>query len=236
MTWVRPNGLYPIFGPIGICHLLVWDQQAVLIDTGLLTEAWSVKRRLRQLGLPPTALTTILLTHGHLDHTAGAAALQNWSGAKVWIHPADLDHVVGKHNYPTTAMWCDRLERLGRLLLNYQPPRIDGELSANQILPFWGGLRVIHLPGHTAGHCGFFSERHRILFSGDLFANYSGKVNLPPRFLNTDSRALRDSARRAAAMNPQFVLPNHTWNYDGSVQASALGSLRLGKRPNAHRS
>ena len=35
-------------------------------------------------------------------------------------------------------------------------------------------LRVIHLPGHTQGHCGFYSQRFSLLFTGDLFASYPG--------------------------------------------------------------
>ena len=40
---------------------------------------------------------------------------------------------------------------------------------------FWtfflsGSLHVVALPGHTHGHCGFYSAHHQFLFSVDLFA------------------------------------------------------------------
>jgi hypothetical protein len=44
---------------------------------------------------------------------------------------------------------------------------------------------VIHLPGHTAGHCGFYSDRHELLFSGDMFASYFFNVHKPPAILNS---------------------------------------------------
>ncbi len=37
--------------------------------------------------------------------------------------------------------------------------------------PFWSSLRSSHLQGLQEGHCGFYSARHDLLFSGDLFAN-----------------------------------------------------------------
>ena len=62
-------------------------------------------------------------------------------------------------------MWCGRLERVGYGVLRYRPAQIDRCISDGDELPFWGGLRVVHLPGHTEGHCGFYSARHDLLFS-----------------------------------------------------------------------
>jgi glyoxylase-like metal-dependent hydrolase (beta-lactamase superfamily II) len=64
------------------------------------------------------------------------------------------------------------LEAAGRFLLRYLAAAIDGFLTDGQELPFWGGLRVIHLPGHTRGHCDFFSGRHNLLFGDDMLASY----------------------------------------------------------------
>ena len=69
-------------------------------------------------------------------------------------------------------------------------------------LPFWGGLRVVHLPGHTAGHGGFFSAREGILFCGDLFASYGFSTHLPRRILNTEPARLPASVARVVALNP----------------------------------
>ena len=63
-----------------------------------------------------------------------------------------------------------------------QPAIIDVPIADGDELPFWGGLRVVHLPGHTLGHCGFYSKAHDLLFSGDLFASY---------FFNVASAAAR---------------------------------------------
>lgn len=52
-----------------------------------------------------------------------------------------------------------------------------------------GGLRAVHLPGHTAGHTGYFCESRRLLFCGDLFASYGQLSHRPPAVFNEDSAA-----------------------------------------------
>ena len=61
------------------------------------------------------------------------------------------------------------------------------------------GLRVVHLPGHTLGHCGFYSRAHDLLFSGDLFASYFFNVHLPTRILNSAPELIPAEPREGAA-------------------------------------
>ena len=81
--------------------------------------------------------------------------------------------------------------------------------------PWWGGLHVVHLPGHTAGHCGFWSEKHQLLFCGDLVAIWRWWTQFPPFYLNTDSRKLRASLQRALELRPRLVVPNHYSRWAG---------------------
>lgn len=204
-----PPGLHALGTPLVRCHLLVEGDAAVLIDTGLWGIAPGVKRLMANLGLGPEHLRAILLTHGHLDHTAGLAALKAWSGAPVYAHPLEQAHIDGVYPYTGDARFCGWLEAAGRAVFRYRPVRIDHPLADGDLLPFWGGLRVLHLPGHTAGHCGFFSERHRLFFCGDLFASYAPKPRFPPDVLNVDSREIRRSAERALTLGPVGIVPNH---------------------------
>ncbi|HEY0947124.1 MAG TPA: MBL fold metallo-hydrolase [Opitutaceae bacterium] len=205
-----PAGLHALGTPLVRCHLLVEGNSAVLIDTGLWGIARAVRHRMQRLGLGPENLRAILLTHGHLDHTAGLAALKSWSGAPVYAHPREEPHIDGVYPYTGSARFCGWLEAAGRRVFRYRPVKIDRPLADGDVLPFWGGLRVLHLPGHTAGHCGFFSERHRLFFCGDLFASYAPKPRFPPDVLNVDSREVRHSAELALlTLGPVDIVPNH---------------------------
>lgn len=220
-----PAGIYPIRGLLGFCHLLVDGEEAWVVDTGLFGEPARFRRLLAQLGLPPSAIRGILLTHGHLDHTNNLAALKEWTGASVWGHPADQPHIDGIYPYRGVARTCGWLEAVGRTLGRYRPARIDEPFGDGDLIPAWGGLRVVHLPGHTEGHCGFYSERHDLLFAGDLFASFSFSTHLPPAILNSRPELIPGSLRKAAALGARLILPNHYQTFDGDLHRRRFEKL-----------
>ena len=209
VTRNAPPGLYPIRGVMSVCHLLVEGEDAWLLDTGMVGEPVLVRRLLRRLGLSPRSVRGILLTHGHLDHAGNLAALKEWTGAPVYGHPAEQPHVDGSYPYEGTARWCGRLEAAGRWAFRYRTAAIDEHFEDGDELPFWGGLRVIHLPGHTDGHCGFYSARHDLLFSGDLFASYFFNTHTSPAIFTSRPEQLPGSLRKALELDPRWMVPNH---------------------------
>jgi glyoxylase-like metal-dependent hydrolase (beta-lactamase superfamily II) len=226
---IRPfPGLYAVRGWIGCCHALVENDEVTLIDTGLWGEDRLVGWLLRKLGLGPQHLRAILLTHGHLDHAGNLHALVSSSGADVYGHEAEQAHVNGVYPYRGVNRLCGWLEAAGRAVLGYRAVSLTHKLSDEDKLPFWGGLRVLHLPGHTAGHCGFYSERHDLLFCGDLFASYFFSVHFMPAFLNSEPASLGSTVARVIALNPRWILPNH---YDsGNAELHAARLQRLVRR------
>jgi len=222
----RPPGLYPIRGVMGVCHVLADDEGAVLIDTGLIGEPLEIGWRLRRLGLRPDDVKAILVTHGHLDHVGNLAWAKAWTGARVYAHRLEQAHIDGTYPYVGITRWCDRLERAGRFLLRVgRPVPIDVPVADGDELPFWGGLRVVHLPGHTLGHCGFYSARHDLLFSGDLFASYFFNVHTPPAILNDAPRLIPESLERARQINPRLMVPQHYDVLDGALHRRRFDRL-----------
>ena len=221
-----PEGIHTIRGIMGVCHLLVGpDGGAVFLDTGLVGEPWQMRRLLGRLRIDPRAVQAILLTHGHLDHAGNLAWVKRWTGAPVYAHAAEQAHIDGRYPYAGRAVWCGRLERFGYKVLNYRPVRIDRFLRDGDELPFWGGLRVVHLPGHTEGHCGFYSAQHRVLFSGDLFASYFFNTHLPPAILNAAPQLIPGSLRRALALNPRHLVPQHYDVLDGELHRRRFDAM-----------
>lgn len=225
--WNRnvPSGIYGIRGVMSVCHLLVEDGEACLIDTGLVGEPALLRRLMRRLGLAPGDLKAILLTHGHLDHAGNLAEIKAWSGARVYGHATEQRHVDGDYPYEGIARWCGRLEAAGRWAFRYRSALIDEHFADGDVLPFWGGLEVVHLPGHTEGHCGFYSARHDLLFSGDLFASYFFGPHLPPPILNSRPELIPGSFEKVARLDPARIVPNHYDVLDGELHRRRFHAL-----------
>ncbi len=69
------------------------------------------------------------------------------------------------------------------------------------------GFRVLHVPGHSAGHVAFWRESDRVLVLGDVLNNMDVVTGLPglrdPKpYLTPDPAENRRSARKLAALEP----------------------------------
>lgn len=210
---------------MGCCFLLHDGNECVLIDTGLWGEAFFIRRLFRRLGLAPHSLKAILLTHGHLDHAGNLASLKEWSGAKIYAHPNEQAHINGCYPYQGVNRWCGRLEKIGRKVFSTRSAQIGEFLEDGKVLPFWGGLEVVHLPGHTLGHCGFFSRKHNLLFSGDMFASYFFNVHRPAAILNSAPELLAPSAEKVRRLQPRWIIPCHFDFLDGELHRKRFAKL-----------
>lgn len=220
-----PAKLHSIRGVMGCCHLLEAGDDSLMIDAGMVGEPVLIRRLVRKLGLNPASIKTVLLTHGHLDHAGNLAWLKDWSSATVFAHAEETRHVSGNYPYTGITRWCGRLEAAGRLLFRHRAATIDEFIADGQELPFWGGLRVIHLPGHTLGHCGFYSARHDLFFSGDMFASYFFNVHRPAAILNSAPELFPSSVEKVRRLNPRWIVPSHYDYLDGALHRRRFAKL-----------
>ena len=131
------------------CYILGSNntKEAMVIDPG--GDALRIVKEITKAGLK---ITRIVLTHGHFDHTDGAAELKHITKAPVYIHAADA---------PSLGF----------------PP--DGHLDDGQEFNIGEyKISVIHTPGHSPGGICLFSPG--AVFTGDtLFAGSIGRTDFP---------------------------------------------------------
>lgn len=204
-----PPGLHMVRGMMSVPHVLVDGAGAVLLDTGFPGDARRIKRVMDAAGVGPRDVRAILLTHGHIDHAGNAAELKAWTGAPIYAHPLEQSHIDGVFPYRGMARVCGVLEALGRKTTAYEPVKIDVMINDGGELPFWGGLRVVHLPGHTLGHCGFYSKKHDLLFSGDLWTRFLMRTQTSPPIFSDDVSLVPASMMKARAIGAHWMVPGH---------------------------
>ena len=122
------------------------------------------------------AVSALLLTHGHVDHTGSSGGLSRSTGAAVFMH-GDDDFLGLDPMAQMTALFGGVPPDVGDLA----PPEKMERLIDGLILELAGvSLEVRHTPGHTPGHCCFYLESDGLLFSGDqLFAGSIGRTDFP---------------------------------------------------------
>ena len=150
------------------CSIVWCDQtlEGAVIDPG--GDLPLIRAAAQRLGV---TLRQILLTHAHLDHAGGAAAL-----GQALALP-----IVGPH--PSDQFWIDALHQQSQMFglapaEPFTPTRWLHDGDTVQVGQ--STLAVRHCPGHTPGHVVFHSAESQRAFVGDvLFAGSIGRTDLP---------------------------------------------------------
>lgn len=190
-------------------HVLRDGDDLYAIDAGFIGSLVVYRKELRARGWEQLPLRGIIVTHGHLDHILNVGRLARETGAWIAAPRLDAAHYQGVPSYSRWAHVTGVLESVGRPLLGFRRFVPDVLFDDGHFFPHWGGLRVVHLPGHTWGHSALYVESRNLLFSADLFSSNERFSFLPPAIFNHDGALMRESARRVLDLPVEQVLPNH---------------------------
>lgn len=126
----------------------------------------------------------LLLTHGHIDHVGGAAAL----AAQLSVPIEGPQH--------EEAFWLEQLPEQCRMFGFPPTPALtpDRWLEEGDTVTVGGlALDVLHTPGHTPGHICFIHQPSQLAIVGDvLFAGSIGRTDFPRGNHGALIRAIRE--------------------------------------------
>lgn len=148
---------------------LVWCSETMkgaVIDPG-----GDVANIIKSVEAEGVQLEKILLTHAHIDHAGGTAALAKQQ---------DLT-IVGPHK--EDKFWIDALPNQSQM---FGFPNVDTFApdlwldDGDTVSVGNASLEVLHCPGHTPGHVVFFHRESRLAQVGDvLFKGSIGRTDFP---------------------------------------------------------
>ena len=160
---------------------VIKDNGLTLIDTGYKGNVEKIASALQQSGEKLTDIRQIILTHCHPDHAGSAADLRARLGVPVLAHKLDaplIEKGIGgrtpMHLSPGIINWFVYNLLLKRGTTSIDPVIVDERLSHNDVIPVAGGIRVLHTPGHSAGHIALLLKNEGVLIAGDLCSNVAG--------------------------------------------------------------
>lgn len=146
------------------CSIYLLDLgELVLIDTGAGMSVDTIIHNIKKLGLDPGKLSTVILTHCHIDHTGGAYEFRKRFGTRIIIHNLDATAVETGDVVLTGASWYG---------VSFAPLPVDVRLVKDEEFLYFGTQKVIclHTPGHTPGSLSLYLDKDdkRILFGQDI--------------------------------------------------------------------
>ncbi len=170
----------PMTGPGTNTYLVGGGESWTVIDPGPV----SPPHLQAVLAAVPGRIERILVTHTHRDHSPGAAALAQATGAPVWgrraLHPVGQDPSFAPAHEPQHGQ------------------RITAGDGAT--------LRAIHTPGHASNHLCYLLQEEKLLFTGDQVMQGSTVVINPP---DGDMAAYLLSLQQLLDEDLQWLAPGH---------------------------
>lgn len=211
------DGLYLVgSGDFGLsdeydCHVYLLDggTEAALVDAGGGRDVTAIVDNIRSEGVPLDRVRYLILTHGHADHSAGAAELRETLGLAVFA-AHDIADAVRRGDEARISLDVARRAGVYPPDFSYHACPVDGELVDGQHIVVGDcRLLVLETPGHAVGSM-CFSTGHQgkqMLFSGDTVF-FGGRILLQ-NIWDCDLQAQIRSIERLSTLHTDALLPGH---------------------------
>ena len=208
------------------CSYLVRTPRGiVLVDAGMDSTGRDVLQGLAAMNADVSSVRSILLTHWHNDHAAGARAIQESTNVPAYCHVDDAPQLKRETAHMgLRGTISEMIPEWGffvlfKGLLGEATPRavIDPQFvfDGDVVDEFFD---VIATPGHTPGHLSFYYKPEKVLFAGDGLAVVNENVRFMARAVTPDVVAARNSMRKCLRMRLDILCPGHRSPLKDNVQ------------------
>ena len=178
-------------------------------------------------GVPFTQLNKIIITHQDFDHIGGLKELLMDHKIEVISHQEEKPYIEGEkrlikmtperlakmfESLPESQREVEEARFLESLRSNVQQVVNDGDL-----LPYCGGITVIHTSGHTPGHICLYLNESKTLITGDALNVAEGQLVGPNPIHTADMELAKASLRKLTGYDIKTVICYHGGVYKDNV-------------------
>ncbi|WP_025680456.1 MBL fold metallo-hydrolase, partial [Paenibacillus massiliensis] len=184
------------FGPSVIHPVLLKDQDGLtLVDTGMITQWDRVKDAIAEQGEDYRQIKRVILTHQDIDHIGNVhSLLDELPDTALLAHEDEIPYLTG--DKPFIKMTPERISQLqgmmrqdaDALLARLPDLRFVKLLHDGDLLPYGGGIQIIHTPGHTPGHISIYVPRDGLLLAADELRVVDGELVGPMEVATPDMK------------------------------------------------
>jgi N-acyl homoserine lactone hydrolase len=178
----------------------------------------AVPAQLRERGIEPASVRTVVMTHMHIDHASG---ISEFPDATFVVSRAEWDAATSQgrmHGYVTRQFD----HAFDYRLLDFDDSGERGPASFSGFARSFdlfgdGSVRVVYTPGHTLGHMSVVvrTARGEVLVAGDAIylRRNLDDAHLPHRTEDDHlyRRSLREMQQYVRETPDALVIPGHDW-------------------------
>ena len=188
-------------------------ERPAIVDSGIGTNYERILDAMESIGIAPSELSYVLLTHVHLDHAGGAGFLAAETNADVYVHESGASFLADPER-----IWEGTKAAVGEQIRFYTEPK---PVPEDRLVPIGDGstidlgsrtLEVHHAPGHAFHQVVFYDADADAVFSADAAGIYAREIDTvfetspPPGF---DLKQVIEDARMLQRIDPETICYAH---------------------------
>jgi glyoxylase-like metal-dependent hydrolase (beta-lactamase superfamily II) len=180
----------------------------VLIDAGAGPGFDRIVANIRGLGFDPGKISTLILTHCHIDHVGGAHLFKEEFKPQIVMHELDARIVERGDNKMTAAFYYN---------IDFKPLPVDIKFTKDEEHLFVcnNDIVCLHTPGHTPGSMSVYLDTggKRVLFGQDIHGPFM-------KDFGSDLGLWRESMEKLLALKADVLCEGHFGIYQPAAKVT----------------
>ncbi|MDQ0089061.1 glyoxylase-like metal-dependent hydrolase (beta-lactamase superfamily II) [Paenibacillus anaericanus] len=220
------SGQQQIITPI----LLQDEHDTILVDCGYPNFMSLLEKAVNRYNITLDSITKLIVTHHDIDHIGSLAAIKRtYPHIQIIAYEMEVPYIEGDKKVirleqaestfdelpaeakPYVQQFMDSLKAV-------ETVRVDQTVTNGEILPWCGGIEIVHTPGHVPGHISLYLPSSKTLIAGDVVVIEQEKLGIAnPQFADDLDEALR-SVKLLLDYDIEQLICYHGGLFQGDVQ------------------